>query len=282
MTLVAAAIAPHGSLAIPELSGPEEVDLARDTQAAMDELGRRFAAARPESLVILTPHGIHVTGRMAVVLAGAASGFVDEGEGRRVELTSPTDLTLAPEVLDAIGRHGVPVVGVSFGGNATDEAVMPLDWGVLVPLWFLGGRLEPPLPTVIVAPARDLDAETHVAAGNAIGRVLARSTRRVALVASADQAHTHQAAGAYGFDPAAAIFDAWVTEVVRRNDLVALVDLEPALLAAAKPDSWWQLLMLHGALEASGGHRRWQPEILAAEAPTYYGMLTAVFGPVQA
>lgn len=51
-------------------------------------------------------------------------------------------------------------------------------------------------------------------------------------------------------------------------------DLDPALLEAAKPDSWWQMLMLLGAI---GG--TWRPQVLSYEVPTYYGMLCAAFEP---
>jgi aromatic ring-opening dioxygenase LigB subunit len=41
---------------------------------------------------------------------------------------------------------------------------------------------------------------------------------------------------------------------------------------AAKADSFWQLLMLHGALGDA-----FSAELLSYEAPTYFGMLTASF-----
>jgi hypothetical protein len=37
------------------------------------------------------------------------------------------------------------------------------------------------------------------------------------------------------------------------------------------------MLMLHGALQEEGG--AFEAELLAYEAPTYFGMLTAVFTP---
>ena len=60
MALVFAAIAPHGSMAIAEWCKPEERALAAKTRSAMEDLGRRFAAASPEVTIVLTPHNIHV------------------------------------------------------------------------------------------------------------------------------------------------------------------------------------------------------------------------------
>ena len=267
-----ACIAPHCDLAIPDACTPETRDLAAATQAGMAELGRRFDAADPEVVVVLTPHGIHVEGNVAVVVAGRTAGTLDEAPS--ISLDLPVDRELGLALVRELGTAGIPAVGVSYGGNDPAEAVMPLDWGSLIPLWYLGGRQDPPLPVVIVAPARDLPVDAHVAAGAAIARAIAAGSRRVALVASADQAHAHRADGPYGFDPAARVHDEVIVAILREGRLGALRDLDPALIEAAKPDSWWQMLML---LRAIG--ETWRPQLLSYEVPTYYGMLCAAFEP---
>ena len=68
MPFVFAAIAPHGFPLIPELS--DDADGALATRAAMDELGRRAAAAAGEALIIAGPHGVRVDG--AICLADTA------------------------------------------------------------------------------------------------------------------------------------------------------------------------------------------------------------------
>jgi len=49
--------------------------------------------------------------------------------------------------------------------------------------------------------------------------------------------------------------------------------MDPKLPVDAKADSYWQMLMLHGALE----HGNWRGEFLSYEAPTYFGMLCASY-----
>jgi aromatic ring-opening dioxygenase LigB subunit len=271
--LVFAAIAPHGDLAIPEACTPEHRDLAAATQSGMRELERRARAATPNLVIILTPHNIHVTGAMAAIISARIAGSLPEAP-EPVALDCEVDRSTALALVDALLGEGVPAVGVSFGGNAAEEAVMPMDWGTLVPLWYLGGRWEPQPPVVVAAPARDLSGPTHVTAGWVLGRLAANSERRIALIASADQSHTHDPAGPYGGHPAAKAFDQLVVDAIEANDLDRLLDVPDQLLQDAKPDSWWQLLMLHGALG-----REWQAELLSYEAPTYYGMLCAAFSP---
>ena len=270
--LVFAAIAPHATHALVE-SEPG----GAETRAAMAELGRRFDAAGPEAVIVLTPHTVHVEGAMAVVTAGRAAGTLAQWGAAEVELGVPVDTELAAQVRDAVRAAGIPVVGVSYGGNNPWEAVMPLDWASLIPLWWMGGRSEPQVPAVIVSPARDLSTEAHLRAGAAITAAVAASGRRVGLIASCDHGHGHLADGPYGFRPESAVYDALVRSIVEEDRLPAVADIDPVLVGKAAADSWWQMLMLAGALDGGG----WRGQFLSYECPTYVGLLCAAYAPAE-
>ena len=274
VSLVFAAIAPHGGLAIEEACSPEERGLAAATRAGMMELGKLFAAARPQAVVVATPHNVHIPASMGVIVSGRVAGQL-AGAPPSVALDVPSELTLAWLLLKSLLTAGVPSSGISFGGNDPAEAVAPMDWGVLIPLWFMGGRANPPLPLVVMTPARDLSAEDHIRAGAAVADAAKESGLRVAFIASADHGHAHDPQGPYGFDPAAKKYDQLICKLVREDRMDRLADIPPALVESAKADSWWQMLMLHGAT-ANG----WQGRLLSYEAPTYFGMLTAAYVPV--
>ena len=83
------------------------------------------------------------------------SGSLAEFDAPEVTLSCPVDVELAAQSIVALHDEGLPVVGASFGANDPAAATAPMDWGVLIPLWVMGGRSEPPVPTVVVSPARD-------------------------------------------------------------------------------------------------------------------------------
>jgi aromatic ring-opening dioxygenase LigB subunit len=255
--IVAAAIMPHGLPAFEP--GP--------TRTALEEIGRRFADAEPEAIVVATPHSVHVSGRFAVLDAATLTGSLAEwGEPGRV-LERTVDRPLAAAVVAA--ARPLPTVAVSYGGNEAASAAAPMDWGTLIPLSFL-----PELPVVVVSPARDRPLPEHVALGRAIAA--AAPGRRVALVASADHGHAHDPDGPYGYDPAAAAYDELAVELVRENRLGEL-DRLAELVETAKADSLWQLAILHGAVGAG-----YEVELLSYEVPTYFGMLCAAYAPSAA
>ena len=91
MSLVFAAIAPHGTLAVPEAPAAA-VEGGERTQSAMEELARRFGGVSPDATIVLTPHNVHVDGHFAVVLAGALSGSLADWDAPTVELGCPVDV----------------------------------------------------------------------------------------------------------------------------------------------------------------------------------------------
>ena len=224
------ALAPHG-----------DVESSPELLAAMEELGRRYDSG---TVVVVTPHNVHVEGHFAVAVSARVGEHV-------------VDRELAQQIVEDARAAGLPVVGVSYGGNDPAEAELPLDWGTEVPLRYV--RAE---RVVVVSPARDRPLEEHIR----LGQVLASCRLQLSLIASADHAHAHAADGPYGLDPAAAEYDRRFCELVETGDFRPLADL----VDAAKADSLWQLLVLQGALE---GRRL---ELLAYAAPTYYGMAVAV------
>ena len=267
MSIVFAAIAPHGGIAVPEAVAPEK--LAAATARGMAELGRRAQAAGPETALVLTPHGAHVEGHLAVVTASRTAGRLENAR-EPVHLDLACDRELAAAALAELKAAGLPSLGISFGGHGEPADVMPMDWAVLIPLWFMGGRWDPPVQVVTVSPARDLPAQAHVEAGSALRRACECLDRQVAVIASADHGHAHSADGPYGFDPAAREYDEAVREIVTGGQLERLLQLDPALVAAARADSWWQMLMLHGVLGKAA-----RADLVSYEAPTYFGMLCA-------
>ena len=242
----------------------------------MEELGRRFERARPEATIVLTPHNVHIDGHFAVVLAATVAGNLADWDAPSVVLECPVDLELAGNVVVALHDAAIPVVGVSFGANDPGAATAPMDWGALIPLWVMGGRSQPQIPAVIASPARDRPFEEHVRAGAAIATAAEAAGKRIALIASADHGHAHDAEGPYGFDPAAKEYDDRIVELVRADRLGDLLELDAAFIEAAKADSFWQMLMLHGALGDG-----WRGEFLSYEAPTYFGMLCAAYDPAE-
>jgi aromatic ring-opening dioxygenase LigB subunit len=287
MPLVFAAIAPHGFPLIPDLS--EDGGGALATRAAMEGMRRRAAEAGVEAVVMAGPHGMRVEGAICLYDAARAAGTL-AWQKNKVELNVPLDGALTDAIAAKARARDIPVAMAGFGGNRRFQSVMPMDWGILTPLWFMGhGRnmaghgdvlADPPAedigpPAVVITPSRSLPRETLVDFGRAVAAAAAADPRRIAFVASCDWGHTHADSGPYGFHEQAARVDAEVVAAVEANDLMRLIDLDEDRARDAAIDGLWQTLILAAALESTP----MPVEVLCYEAPTYYGMLVAVWEP---
>lgn len=288
MPLVAAGMMPHGFAIIPELTDGMAGSIA--TGQAMETVGQRFAAAGVEAIVLVGPHGTRVDGAMCVMDVGRAAGSLAQGD-RSVDVNVPCDRSLIEQILAETKAAGIPVAAAGFGGNRSDQSVAPLDWGGLVPLWFLGhdanvkgsGSVLAPTPekdtgptVVLITPARALSRDAMVDFGHVLGRVFAADSRRLGFVASCDWAHTHTEDGPYGAHPKAPEVDAKVVDAVKSNDLHALAALPEQDVVDAAIDGLWQTLILAGIQDVTAC----EVDFLSYEVPAYFGMIVAAYTPL--
>lgn len=254
--IVFGAIAPHGNPAFEE----------GETRRAMVELARRLHESGAEAAIVVTPHGTFVDDHIAVVRSTALAEQQNQFVADEYLYEGPGDPELADACISALREEGFAAAGLLFGTSYAGGSVMPIDWGAGIPLWFLRIR------AVAVTPNRALPNAEQVRAGAALAR--GTGERKVAFVASADHGHGHGHDGPYGHSAQSKPYDDQVVDVVQRNALHELVDWDAQFARDAMADSFWQMLMLHGALGDG-----FDAELLSYEVPTYFGMLTAFFTP---
>lgn len=275
MGLVFACISPHGGEVIPELAGGM-LDAFAETRRSMIELTSMMKRQNVNTIVLATPHNLRLEAKIGVVTTEFTEGSIKEN-GKSVELRCSCDKQFAKGILEKARESKLPVVGANYGTNDGPASCMPMDWGALIPLWFFIGQGKEDPKVVLVTPSREIPLKELVEFGNVISDAATASGKRVAFVASADQGHAHRADGPYGYNPASAEFDQLVKEAVQKNDLGPLMRLSKKFVEDAKPDSLWQLAILHGILMRT----RMVGHMLSYQTPTYYGMLCASYLPTE-
>ena len=267
MPLIHASIAPHAGDLIPETVS--DLKIVTKTRDAMYEMREHLQSLNPDTIVIANPHGFRVQNAMSIAIAERATA----DWYNKVRLEFEMDPGLANTIANKAEEMGVPVVRYIYGASGGPDCFIPLDWGAVVPLYFMGHRFTPRPKLVHLSPMRLLPFASHYEFGRAIGRVIKESDQRIAFIASADQGHAHDPDGPYGFDPAAAQYDAWMQEVIRSGNLDVLLSADPDLVENGKPDSLWPTLILAGVLKENPMTAR----LLSYEVDVYFGILCAEF-----
>ncbi len=274
MTLVYACVAPHGREIIPELAPRSMVRKFQGTRTGMLTLARRIAERRPHTIVIASPHNLRLLGRIAVVVAENSSGSLRGSSGRSVSLQAECDVEFARQLVQGAEESRLPVVAANYGTSTGPSSSMQMDWGTLVPLWFVLRKKRVKAKIVIVAPSREIPIRMNFLFGTVIAELMKyQRKKRFVFIASADQAHAHRRSGPYGFSTAASPYDKFVLDAIRRNNLKSILRLDQRLVERAKPDSLWQMAILAGIINSVP----LRSELLSYEVPTYYGMACAGF-----
>jgi aromatic ring-opening dioxygenase LigB subunit len=269
MPLVYGCIAPHGGEIIPALAG-KDLKLFSPTRKGMRALARGMAQSRPDTIVIASPHNLRLLRHIGVVLSEFSSGRL-EGGGKVVSLRAKCDLDLGMKVIVKAEAKGLPVVGANYGALEGPSSDLAMDWGTLVPLWFLlrGTRRK----ALIVTPSRGIPLGQNYEFGRVVAEAAEEGKARVAFVASADQAHAHRKDGPYGYSPRAKEYDRAAAEAVKSGRLDSTMAMKQSVVDGAKPDSLWQMAMLAGALSVVP----MSATLVSYQLPTYYGMMCASF-----
>ncbi len=262
MPLVFAAITPHPPVLIPEI-GKDNFKKLQKTQAAMKKLEQELYAAKPESLVIISPHGKILDDAFNINLnADYVANFKEFGDFS-IELKFKSDYMSIQEIRASDeSQKAVPVIL-----SSSPE----LDHGFGVALYYLAQHLKdiPIIPITYSA----LDLPQHFAFGQFLYHQLSSLNKRFALIASGDLSHCLTKDSPGGYSRAGAEFDKKVVSLVKKGSLKELLKLDQKLIKEAGECGLRSLAILAGAIEPMNV----TPEVLSYEGPFGVGYLVANF-----
>ncbi len=273
MPLDYACIMPHGSDLIPQLALRKTEHLFEKTRESVRKIARDIRDVRPHTILIASPHNLRLQDNIAIVTTENSTGRLNGPKGRSVTLRLMCDREFAQDLLEESTRKGLPVVGANYRTAEGPASDMPMDWGTLVPMWFVAKEERVKARAVIVAPSREIPLKENIALGKTIAEMAEKRKKRIVFIASADQAHAHKKSGPYGYHRSAAKYDEFITQAIRKNRIESISRLSKQFVKDAKPDSLWQLAVLAGLTRVV----KMRGNLVSYDVPTYYGMICASF-----
>ena len=258
MPLVFAAVVPHSPVLIPSV-GKEHLKKLKKTVAAMKRVEQDLYATHPDTILIVSPHGPVEADHFTLDLNEKYLCDLKDFGVFDVTVDCRADMRLISALKEHLEDKGVPFM------LRSERA---LDYGVVVPLTYLTGHLKK-YSVLPIYPAL-LPAKSHFEFGQAIREVLAHSSRRVAVIASADLSHRLTRSAPAGYSPYGKKFDEKILTLLREKKHSALLTFEPELAAKAAQCGLPPLTILAGILDGIDV----APEILSYESPFGIGLLT--------
>lgn len=261
--IVFSAIVPHAPLLIPGV-GKDKLDLFSQTITALAELEADLYASRPDVLVILTPHGDAVHDAFTVALNTRYTAHFEEFGDYSTRL----EFAGSPQLAQLLKERIMYDMALQF--VSTEH----LDHGVSVPLYYLARKL--PHIELIPITHPPLTHQNMFEFGALMKRELAKTNKRVAVLASGNLSHCLSKQGPAPYSPKGAAFDAQLVDALKRRDINTLLAIQPKLAKQVADDSLRSILILLGIINESNFSTR----VLSYEAVLGVGYLVAEF-PLQ-
>ncbi|GAU94048.1 hypothetical protein RvY_05892 [Ramazzottius varieornatus] len=301
--VVAAFVVPHGGVALDpshtNFTNSTDQQLADALHENLMNLSQDVADQNPDIIFFSTPHGISDMDRFLIYLNEKAAGvtYADHCQSKNcafnlnISLAANESLNLVHHLKKSHRVSGVSTFGPPAGSSSPrirltsdsadqsfDQTAIPLRWGEIIPLYFIPKNQNRKFIILSHPSRRYSHSESMIPELLHLGRSLylrlSHLKERVAVIISADLAHTHQKDGPYGYSPSAQPFDDAVGTWLKTLDATSLLQTAAGYVNEALSCGYTGLVMLHGML-SEGGLKRWTPKLLINGHPTYFGMALA-------
>ncbi|MEW6142274.1 MAG: AmmeMemoRadiSam system protein A [Chloroflexota bacterium] len=259
--IVFGCIVPHPPLMVPGIGRGQEKAIS-STIEAMEKLSTMLADQKPQSVLVISPHGRSFSDAMGILTAPSSSGDLSNWGVSGHGIQFANDLDIVKLIQEEARQAGIPLRSI---GDKHYE----LDHGVMAPFHYLARSIRD--AALVAVTFCWLSPVTHFDFGKAIRRAAERSGKRVAIIASGDLSHRLIPQAPAGYDPAGKTFDERLVIAIKSMDTGTILNFDPDFVEHAGECGYRSILILLGALEGLKA----TSQVLAYEGPFGVGYLTA-------
>lgn len=263
MSIVAAYAVPHPPLIVPAVGKGEERAI-QSTIQAYEEVARRVAEHRPDTIIITSPHAPAFADGFFISNAEVLEGDLSLFGAPDTTLSVTNDRDLAELIASLANQANIPI-----GMDATLDA--PLDHATYIPLYFLRDMLD--TTTVVNVGLSGLSPRYHRTIGRCFELAAGMLDRRVVVIASGDLSHKLTADGPYGYNEAGPQFDAAISTIFASGNLDDLFAFDDLFCEEAAECGLRSFQIMAGALADA----TYTNELLSYEGPFGVGYAVACF-----
>lgn len=272
MSIKFASICPHPPIIIPTIGSSSDLKQVSETIKAMEKLAKIFAKTRPETVIIISPHGPIDYHKMTITMSPTLFGNFKMFDNSETELNFKNDLEIVSLLQEKCKEQKIPI-------RIIDSP--QLDHGCLVPLYYLTKNYAPPKGKILkVVPIAYsyLDSKTHFEFGKKIFEICnikgKTKDKKIAIIASGDLSHRLSLTAPSGFSLKGVKFDEKLVNFLKYNNTKEILNMNPDLIKKAGECGYLSTIILLGILSEI---KKVKFEFLSYQAPFGVGYLVGHF-----
>ena len=250
-------IIPHPPILVSGI-GKRHLKQAEKSKKALEKLCKELKTQDFDTIIVITPHG-----KVGQASIPVYTSHVFEGSFVTFGMAKPNySFKGDPDLARAIVKN------CDFAATCSESL---LDHGSLVPLHYIhsAGIKKAIIPIAIAF----MPLHKLFEFGKFLAETVKKSSRKVAIIASADMSHRLTPDAPAGFSPRGREFDDKLVELIENYDVNGIINFDPALAEEAGQDAVWSIAILLGALDGLNIKH----ELLSYEGPFGVGYMVARF-----
>lgn len=261
-------IFPHPPIMVEEV-GKEETEKTKISIEGALKASERIAGIKPDTIVIITPHGTLLKDAMTISSDEKLEGSFCQFGASAVKLDFENDLELVDRIMEKADKEGAFCIPMHESVKRNYGIDAGLDHGAMVPLYFLTKKYKG--FRLVHITYSFLSKEQHYGLGIAIRDAVSEMDRKVVVIASGDLSHRLKPGAPAGYNPSGSEYDKKYMEIVKAGDVKSFFSIPESLREDAGECAYNSTLVLMGCLDGFSI----KGEILSYEGPFGVGYLIA-------
>lgn len=253
-------IMPHPPIAVAEVGKGEEKKIQKTIEACI-EISKDIAEKKPETIIIITPHGPLFRDAVAIMSSESIEGDFRDFNAPNVSFQLNIDREISNNLLKNLAHEDIMAVAIDETNSRLYDIELELDHGVMVPLYFINKNYKNYKLVHITYGL--LSSEELYKVGKIIKSTVENSSIDAVLIASGDLSHKLSEESPYGYAKEGPEFDDKITTLLESGDVKEIFNLNSNMCEVAGECGLRSFYILLGTLY----DKKIQGKLLSYEGP---------------
>lgn len=239
---------PHPPIIIPEVGRGEEKKI-QNTYDACECIGTEIAEIKPDTIIVVTPHGTMFSDAIALFFEKSISGSLKQFRAPEVSMNFEVDLDLTLRIMDKSDEKDIPTAKITTSFLKKYGKAYELDHGTIVPLYFVENKYSS--FKIVHITYGGLSPMQLYRFGKIIKEAVEESGKNVVFIASGDLSHRLKDEGPYDYSPHGEKFDAEVVSLLTKGDVAGVFNMNCETVENAGECGLRSYYIMLGAMEGN-------------------------------
>ena len=260
---------PHPPLIIPTVGKGQEKTI-QSTIDSCNKIGEEISNLKPETVVIITPHGTMFSDAIAISDEEHIKGDFSQFRDFDTYIEGTIDKEFNEELIDICERENISAAGIDSNLLRRFNRDYELDHGAMIPMYFIN-KYYKDYKIVHITYAALSDIELYKF-GIAIRETAKNLNKKIVFIASGDLSHRLTEDGPYEYSPEGAKFDKTLLDNLQKGNVLDVFNMDKYVVECAGECGLRSVFIMLGAMDKE----KVKGELLSYEGPfgVGYGVMS--------